>query len=88
MQPAVGADYVQPRPQPEMEGVAEHDLRADVDQLIRRHGLDRAISADRHEHRRLDGTVGQVQATAARGAVGGEEVEFHCRRRRVVRVKS
>jgi hypothetical protein len=33
MQAAVGGDDLQPRPQPEVEGVAEHDLRAEAPDL-------------------------------------------------------
>jgi len=38
-----------PGPQHQMEGVAKHDLRADLAQFLRRHRLDRAIGADRHK---------------------------------------
>jgi hypothetical protein len=60
-----------------VEGVAEADLRADVVEVARRHRLDRAVGADRHEDRRFDGAVGQREAAAAGGAVGGEEFKLH-----------
>ena len=54
MQPAVRGDDLLPRAQPEMKGVAENDLGAEIDQFMRRHALDRADRADRHEYRSLD----------------------------------
>ena len=63
MQPAVRGDDVEPGAQPQVERVAEDDLRADLDELVGRHRLDRAVGADRHEHRRLD-------ACRARGRAG------------------
>src|SRR5215472_10261455 len=65
------------RPQEQVERVAEDDLGADVAQRSRRHRLDRAVRADRHEGRRLDRAARQRDAAAARGAGGGEQVEFH-----------
>ena len=49
----------------------------DVAQLVRRHRLDRAVSADRHEHRRLDAAVRQRERAAARAAATGADVKFH-----------
>jgi hypothetical protein len=70
-------DHLEAGPQPQVEGVAEHDLRADVDQFCRCHRLHGAVSADRHECRRLDRAVRQRQATASRGTVGGDEFELN-----------
>ena len=54
------------RAQPQVEGVAQHDLRADFLQLVRQHGLDAAVGAHGHEDGRLDHAV--VQRDAARRA--------------------
>ena len=75
--PPCAAITSSPGPQPQVEGVAEHDLRADLAQLRGRHRLHRAVGADRHEGRRLDLAVGERERAAARGAVGGVEREFH-----------
>src|SRR3546814_14026341 len=77
MQAAVRLDHFQPRPQVEMEGVAEDDLRADRADLLRQHALDRAIGADRHARRCLDHTAGEGEAAAARADVGGPQFDVH-----------
>src|SRR5574343_272230 len=77
VQALVRLNALQPRPQPEVEGVAEADLGANLAQRGRRHRLDRAVGADRHEDGRLDDAVGQGQRAAAGGAVGLEEFEVH-----------
>jgi hypothetical protein len=64
------------RAQPQVEGVAQHDLRADLFQFVRHHGLDAAIGAHRHEDGRLDHAVVQRDAAAAGAAVGGEQFEI------------
>ena len=51
-------DDFKARAQPQVKGVAEADLGADFVQRGRRHRLDRAIGADRHENRGLDLAVG------------------------------
>ncbi len=63
--------------QVEVVGVGEQHLRADVVQLRRGDALDGRAGADRHEDRRLDGTVGGVEASPARGGggVAREELE-------------
>ena len=88
VQAAVRGDHLEARAQPQVEGVAEHDLRADLDELRGRHRLDRAVGADRHEHRRLDGAVGEREPTAPGRARRGDHLELHAtarplRRRRV-----
>ena len=70
VQAAVRAHDVVARPQHQMEGVAEHDLRAEAFELLGRHRLDRAVGAHRHERRRLDHAVRELEAPAARSAVG------------------
>ncbi len=77
VQAAVRGDDLQPRAQPQVEGVAEADLRTDLVEVARRHRLDRAVGADRHEDRRLDDAVRQRQPAAACGTVGGEEFKLH-----------
>ncbi len=75
VQALVGVDHVQPGAQPQVEGVAQDDLRVDFIELQRRHRLDRAIGAHRHEDRRFDHAVVQRDAAAAGVAVGGDEFE-------------
>jgi hypothetical protein len=72
MQAAVRRDDVGARAQPQMECVAEDDLRADVVELGGRHRLDGAVRTHRHEHGRLDDAVGERQACAPRSACAGE----------------
>lgn len=52
-----------------MKGIAEYDMRADVADFIRRHGLDRAVGAYRHKGWGLYGAVGEGEHASARGAV-------------------
>ena len=61
----------------EVVRVGEHDLRADLAQLVGEHALDRAVGADRHEARSLDGAVCGPQASGAGvgGGVFGEDLE-------------
>ena len=77
MQVAMPADDVGAGPQHQVEGVAEDDLGAQVFQLLRRHGLDRAVGADRHEGRGLHRAAGETQPAAARRAVAGEQFKLH-----------
>lgn len=77
VQAVMGLDHLQPRPQPQVEGVAKADLGADFGQRSGCHGLDRAVGADRHENRCLDDAVGQGQGAAAGGAVGLEKFKLH-----------
>ena len=69
--------HVQPRPHPQMEGVAQDDLRAHLVQAARHHALDRAVGAHGHEDGRLDHAVVQRQAPApgVRRRIGRQEVE-------------
>ena len=55
-------------PQPEMIGVRKDDVRVDLAQVGRRNALDGGGGADRHEGRRLDGAVGELQRAAPGGA--------------------
>ncbi len=63
------------RAQPQVESVAQHDLRADFLELVRHHRLDAAVGAHRHEDGGLDHAVVQRDAAAAGAAVGGEQFE-------------
>ena len=63
-----------------------------VVQLVGRHRLDRAVGADRHERRRLDAAVRELEPAAARGArrwrgpkTAWTERERRCQRRRGAR---
>src|SRR5690606_19503489 len=67
--------------QEQVEGIAEDDLRAQFLDLPRQHALDRAVGADRHERRRLDGAARERDAAAAGGAVGAEQLELHATHR-------
>jgi hypothetical protein len=74
-------EHVQAGPHPQVEGVAQDDLRAHLLQRARHHALDGAVGAHGHEDRRLHDAVVQGQAAAAREAFGGEEFELqHVRR--------
>ena len=66
VQPAMRAHDFGARPQHQMEGVAQHDLRAEALELLGRHRLDGAVGAHGHEGRRLDDAV--RECAGARGA--------------------
>src|SRR5690606_11782474 len=69
VQAAVRTHDVGPWAQHEVEGVTEHDVGAQVLELLGRHGLDAAVSADGHEGRRLYRAARERQASAPGGAV-------------------
>ncbi|GHU23072.1 hypothetical protein AGMMS50243_23840 [Betaproteobacteria bacterium] len=71
VQAVMGGDGLQPRPQPEVKSVAKADLRPGVGERRRGHGLDRAVSADRHERRGVDDAMIECDAPAAGGLTGG-----------------
>ena len=50
---AVPAYHARARAQPQVEGIAENDLRAEIAQFLRGHRFDSAVGAHRHEGRRL-----------------------------------
>ncbi|MPN22683.1 hypothetical protein SDC9_170066 [bioreactor metagenome] len=77
VQALVRLDGIQPRAQPQVEGVAEADLGADVVQRLGGHGLDRAVGTDRHEDGGLDDAVVQRQRAAPGGAIGFQKFELH-----------
>src|SRR5690606_15415954 len=71
MQPAVLFHDVGAGAQPQMEGIAQDDLRADLVEFMRQHGFYAAVSAYGHEDGRLDDAVIKGDLAPARGAVGG-----------------
>ncbi len=77
VQPAVRGDHLQPRAQPQVEGVAEENARAVLRELGRAHRLDCAVGPDGHEHRRLDLAVREREGAAAGCAIGGGNRELH-----------
>ena len=77
VQIAMFLDHLHPRAQPQVEGVAENDLRADPLDVTRQHALDRAIGTHRHEGRGLDHATREGQATTTGLAVGGQQLEGH-----------
>jgi hypothetical protein len=70
-------DEVGARPQHEMIGVAEDDLRPDLAQVVRRDGLDRGDGAHRHELRRVHLAVRQRELAPPGRAVGVGDLELH-----------
>ena len=77
MQPLMRRDDFEARPQIEMKGIAEHDFGADWLEILRRHRLDRAVSADRHERRRLHGAARKCEPAAPRRAIARQQFEAH-----------
>ena len=65
VQAAELGDQSMSRPQIEMVGVAEDDLRAQVADLLRRQRLDGALGAHRHEGRRRDLAVRRLDLSRA-----------------------
>jgi hypothetical protein len=75
VQPAQPAHTLRPRPQHQMVGVAEHDLRAGRGHVLRLHRLHRGGGADRHEGRGVDRAMGGVNAPEAGVSVTAQEFE-------------
>ena len=77
VQPARGADDVQPGPDVEVIGIAEDDLRAHLAQLARVNRLHAALRADGHEDRRIHDAMRRGQPAQARlgGRIGLEQLE-------------
>ena len=74
-----------PGPQPQVEGVAEDDLRAHRLERRRHHALDGAVGAHRHERRRLDHAVVEREAAAPRVALVASSSNSHAMRGAVAR---
>jgi hypothetical protein len=70
VQTAEGLHDVQARAHPQVEGVAQDDLRAHFFQAARHHALDGAIGAHGHEDGGLDLAVVQGHGATARGWSG------------------
>ncbi|KAF1007167.1 MAG: hypothetical protein GAK32_02340 [Pseudomonas fluorescens] len=77
MQVAMLLDHLCARAQPQVEGVAQDDLGADVDNVTRQHALDGAIGAHRHECRGFHRAPRKGQAAATGLAVGGQQFKRH-----------
>ena len=65
------------RAQPQVEGVAENNLRAGGFHLFRRHPFDGAVGANGHKGRCFHHAALKHQATAAGATVGGIQFKFH-----------
>ena len=70
VQPAHRLHHLRPRPQKQMVGVGQHDLGAGAFDLLGRERFDRGLRADRHEGRRVQCAVREMQRADAGGACG------------------
>ena len=70
MQTAKALHYIQAGSHPQMEGIAQNDLRAHFMQAPRHHSFDRAVSAHGHKNRRLDHALVQSQTATAGKSFG------------------
>src|SRR3546814_13002021 len=70
VQPAMLVHDFRAWAQPQVKGIAQHDLRVDVLELVRHHGLDAAVGTHGHEDRGLDDAMVQCELAATRGTVG------------------
>ena len=77
MQSTVRGDDFEAGAQPQVKGVAEADLGADLVQVTRGHCFNRAVGADRHEDRCFDDAMRQGQAAASGETVGSKEFKVH-----------
>ena len=75
-EPTEPFDEIGPRPQHQVVGVAEHDLRADALVVGGAQVLDRAACAHRHEQRGGVAAACRRRRAGASGAVGGVDVEL------------
>ena len=81
MEPAEVAHQLVARAQEEVVRVREDDLGAGLPEVGGGEALHGAARADGYERRRIDHSVRRLEAAAARGAVGHEQLESHRRRR-------
>ncbi len=65
------------RTQPEMEGIAQNDLRAGLLNFFRRHAFNGAIGANRHKRRGFHHTAIKNQTATACTPVCGIKFKFH-----------
>ena len=75
MQAAELLDQLRARPQHQVIGVGEDDLRACLAQFFRRDAFDGGLRADGHEDGRRDGAVRGLDGTRARPVVGAFGVD-------------
>jgi hypothetical protein len=73
MQAAMFGDHFGSWSQPQVKGIAQHDLRANLREFVRHHGFDRSVGANRHKHGSLDNAVIQRYPPASRQAIGSEK---------------
>ena len=76
VQAAGAGNEILARAQVKMVGVGEDDLRADVLEFIRGHGLNRGLRAHGHVDGRFDNAVGRVQTAAARAGLLADVQKF------------
>ena len=76
VQPAKGFDDLTARPQVQVIGIAENDLGAGLEEILRRQGLDRPQGSHRHENRGFDATVGGLKRSATGRGFGGLGTDF------------
>ena len=70
MQTAKALHHIQARTHPQMEGIAQNDLRAHLMQATRHHAFDCAVGAHGHKNWRLDHAVVQSQTATSGKAFG------------------
>ncbi len=66
MQATVGRNDVRTRPQHQVKGVTENDVRAQPFEFFRRHRFDGAVGTHGHEGGRFDHAMGRSQPTETR----------------------
>lgn len=69
-------DHIDAGPEIEMVGIDKKYLRPDGLKVVARECLDHPLCPDRHEKRRLDGSMRRGQPSAPGGAVGMKQFEF------------
>ena len=69
METAECTDSIGSRPQVQMIGIGQDDLRAEVFQIPMRYGLDSTLRADSHESGRVDNAVRRREYATSRSAV-------------------
>ena len=75
MEAATASDELVTGAEEQVIGVAENDLRAALDQVAVKCGLDRALRAHGHERRRVHETMRRLELAQPRRAVGGAQCE-------------
>ena len=66
---AAARDQFVARPQHQMVGVAKNDAGADLLKVLRSQAFNRALGADRHEHRRLDVATRCLEDPSTRASI-------------------